>query len=977
MKVRQLSNPLKIGKGLFSILALFMMLLTPERAWAEDYNIVVNGNRVTSSNASDVLNDGTVSYDSENKTLTLSGAAINSIRIWQEYTVIDIHGENSITASDSSAIQSWVQTYSPNVVFKSTGSTLGKLTLTPASTFKAWNGLNVSYGDFSGVRFFGLGQDSNQPTVDGVVVVRKVPDAVIVVPNGIVFTDENVSVRPSVDNDEFDLYYLTKSMQNQQQGFQQYTAPFKLTTADTNNGNPSVYAYAVLKGYEDNNSTHGDESKRALIVLDRPTFSVESGTYTSEQSVVINGLPELGTTQGYLEGEVESQMFPQVRYYFDGDEENTFQYTSESTIYIDQPCTLNAYLLAVNDSNVVVRSSVFSATYTVPLAAPHPFLKPEDNTLGFEFYGDEVHYAIDYVSGDLKDVEEGTWTTDGEAITILGPCTVTAYSVKGSVTSETATAKYFGFEQSELNPVYGTEEVALPAIVPAPGNDVEVSYEGNVEAGKINLSDATIGKDFTTVIAFFSTDLDVMPFTILNDNAKLTVNVVPPAPTIVFDETKDYLNTDVVSITLPEILAEDQNARIMYSWVEDCADGNGTNYTDTSKVTLTAGTGTLYAWVRYNSGTSADDAVYSERVSQMFTVKSDIGKAYIPEFTTTATYTGEAIVPAFTVYPSSKTWGQDNPVSADNYTVSYQKDGDTQVENVDEIVDAGTYVITITGSSDTWGGSKTVTREFTISPANLSDVTIEPIADQSYTGSTIEPEVTVKLGEVTIDNNQYNLSYSNNTNVGEATVTVTFTSGNFTTSGAALVKTATFNIVNRTLAANDVTFHNNWTTYYNSDEALNLPEGIGAYIATNVGTSTVTVTQISYIPKGEAVLLNNATTTTTDNTSVEGNLLRHADNAVNADTFEGLIYGLYNGKMMRVSGTIPAGKNYLVAWEAAAPELNFVFDFEGNTAGVSQIENGEWRIDNVYDLSGRKLSGKPSKNGLYIMNGKKVVVNNK
>jgi hypothetical protein len=33
------------------------------------------------------------------------------------------------------------------------------------------------------------------------------------------------------------------------------------------------------------------------------------------------------------------------------------------------------------------------------------------------------------------------------------------------------------------------------------------------------------------------------------------------------------------------------------------------------------------------------------------------------------------------------------------------------------------------------------------------------------------------------------------------------------------------------------------------------------------------------------------------------------------------------------------------------------------------MDNGQW-----YDLNGRKLDGKPTKKGVYIQNGKKVVV---
>ena len=61
---------------------------------------------------------------------------------------------------------------------------------------------------------------------------------------------------------------------------------------------------------------------------------------------------------------------------------------------------------------------------------------------------------------------------------------------------------------------------------------------------------------------------------------------------------------------------------------------------------------------------------------------------------------------------------------------------------------------------------------------NLQDAWIQVIADQTYTGSAIEPTVTVKDGETTLTlNTDYTVAYSNNTNAGEATVTVTAVAG--------------------------------------------------------------------------------------------------------------------------------------------------------------------------------------------------------
>jgi len=61
---------------------------------------------------------------------------------------------------------------------------------------------------------------------------------------------------------------------------------------------------------------------------------------------------------------------------------------------------------------------------------------------------------------------------------------------------------------------------------------------------------------------------------------------------------------------------------------------------------------------------------------------------------------------------------------------------------------------------------------------NLQNAWIEAIADQTYTGSAIEPTVTVQDGSavLTLDTD-YTVAYSNNTNTGTATVTITAVAG--------------------------------------------------------------------------------------------------------------------------------------------------------------------------------------------------------
>ena len=91
------------------------------------------------------------------------------------------------------------------------------------------------------------------------------------------------------------------------------------------------------------------------------------------------------------------------------------------------------------------------------------------------------------------------------------------------------------------------------------------------------------------------------------------------------------------------------------------------------------------------------------------------------------------------------------------------------------------------------------------------------------------------------------------------------------------------------------------------------------------------------------------------------------------------------------SGTLGANKSYLqlptsdLNTEAGAKGVVFLlWDDEEEITGITtQIDDASLLIDNGqlttghadwYNLNGQKLSGKPSANGLYIMNGKKVMV---
>ena len=110
----------------------------------------------------------------------------------------------------------------------------------------------------------------------------------------------------------------------------------------------------------------------------------------------------------------------------------------------------------------------------------------------------------------------------------------------------------------------------------------------------------------------------------------------------------------------------------------------------------------------------------------------------------------------------------------------------------DDNVNAGLGIVMIHGVGNYKG---TTYATFNILDKQLTADMIQPIADQSYTGSAIEPAVIVKDGDTVLEEGRdYSVAYENNVEAGTATVTVTaWTTGNY----RGEIK-ATFNIVGTT-----------------------------------------------------------------------------------------------------------------------------------------------------------------------------------
>ena len=342
------------------------------------------------------------------------------------------------------------------------------------------------------------------------------------------------------------------------------------------------------------------------------------------------------------------------------------------------------------------------------------------------------------------------------------------------------------------------------------------------------------------------------------------------------------------------------------------------------------------------------------------------------------TYNGSPITPTPTAYIMSGTNKITLAAGTDFDCTSYANNTNAALSTA-----TSAPTVTITGKGN-YNGTRDV--NFTIDQVDLStstDITIEAVPDQTYTGSAITPKPTVKFNGkdlVAGAGNDFVYGYLNNTKAALSTdptapPTVTITgNGNFKNSTS-----TTFTILDRTAS---VTFNSGqqYKTFYSAGEDLLVPDDMNAYVVTSasVASNTVNITPISYIHADVPVLLeasSGAKTVKNPNESLPTtNLLKYASKVVTPD---GGQYVLYSDEFVKVTSTstIPAGKVYLDLTPSNARTLVIV---RNNAAtGVDTISNeaadGE---DKWYDMQGRKIN-KPSKTGLYIKNGKKVVVNNK
>ena len=174
-----------------------------------------------------------------------------------------------------------------------------------------------------------------------------------------------------------------------------------------------------------------------------------------------------------------------------------------------------------------------------------------------------------------------------------------------------------------------------------------------------------------------------------------------------------------------------------------------------------------------------------------------------------------------------------------------------------------------------------------------------------------------------------------------------------------------------------------YATYCNTtSKNMTVPEGMTAYAVTGTEGNNVTTEVVEFLPMNVPLLLmrSNASTEVGLSLVYDGTATAPATNILNFTNSDlattGKEYVLYNDEFVKATSTIPQNHCYLLITNPA-PTRGYYSIGNGNDGSTAiddtLIDNEETTNDDWYDLQGRRIQ-KPTKAGIYIVNGKKMIV---
>ena len=250
--------------------------------------------------------------------------------------------------------------------------------------------------------------------------------------------------------------------------------------------------------------------------------------------------------------------------------------------------------------------------------------------------------------------------------------------------------------------------------------DYSLTYKNNVNVGKASITIKGIGNYTGTKTVNFNITAKTISGIKINDipDQKYTGNEIKPV-----------------------ISAYDESIRLVEGKDYSATYSNNVN-AGTATITLT-GTKNYTGTITKNFNIIADDPVVEKNIADA--TFNDLHD-YI--------YTGKLITPEVTLY-----YGETLLTKNVDYKLSYHNN-----------INVGTAIMTITGLGEYKG---TAEHEFNILKKDINHTLIEDIENQKYTGKEIKPVVKIISENIElVEGQDYTIEYSNNTNVGTATITI-------------------------------------------------------------------------------------------------------------------------------------------------------------------------------------------------------------
>ena len=197
----------------------------------------------------------------------------------------------------------------------------------------------------------------------------------------------------------------------------------------------------------------------------------------------------------------------------------------------------------------------------------------------------------------------------------------------------------------------------------------------------------------------------------------------------------------------------------------------------------------------------------------------------------------------------------------------------------------------------------------------------------------------------------------------------------------AAVATTSFEIAAKTVTISA----SGWATYYHKDVVTySVSDGAQVYYVSGIGEGVVNLTEIGGIPAELPVLISGSGTVTLTKAETSISVPTDANGQFHGtateitatdftDFTDGRTYVLYGGKFLlaETNSGISAHKCWLTLSGSNARQLNISI---GDTNSMYNVPCTMYHSDGaLYDLKGRKIDGQPTKHGIYLYNGKKVI----